>query len=62
MKLGVYGATSMTSDLQAAKVALYLLGENVEDPQVTEPTIILHGQLKIRQSTAIPPSHISIVK
>jgi len=45
----------------AAKVALHLLGEHVEDPVASEPTITLHGELKIRQSSAVPSAHSSAV-
>jgi DNA-binding LacI/PurR family transcriptional regulator len=39
----------------AAKVALNLLGETVNDSLVSEPLITLHGELVVRRSTA-PPS------
>lgn len=42
----------------AAKVALYLLGEEIAEPVVAEPIITLHGQLIIRQSTALAPSRV----
>jgi DNA-binding LacI/PurR family transcriptional regulator len=38
----------------AAKVALNLLSENVNEPLVAEPVITMHGRLIVRQSTAPP--------
>jgi len=38
----------------AAKVALNLLGENVNKPLVSEPLITMHGRLIVRRSTAPP--------
>lgn len=38
----------------AARVALHLLGENVDEPLASEPLITLRGRLIIRQSTAPP--------
>jgi DNA-binding LacI/PurR family transcriptional regulator len=38
----------------AARVALHLLGENVNEPLVSEPLIRLRGRLMVRRSTAAP--------
>jgi LacI family transcriptional regulator len=38
----------------AAKVALSLLGENVDEPLASEPLITMRGRLVVRESTARP--------
>jgi len=38
----------------AAKVALHLLGENVNEPLASEPVITMRGRLIVRRSTAPP--------
>jgi len=38
----------------AARVALHLLGENVNEPLVSEPVITMRGRLIVRRSTAAP--------
>ena len=39
----------------AARVALHLLGENANEPLVSESLIRLRGRLMVRRSTAAPP-------
>lgn len=52
--LTTYHQPSWELGQTAAKVALNLLGENINEPLVSEPLITMQGQLIVRRSTAPP--------
>jgi DNA-binding LacI/PurR family transcriptional regulator len=52
--LTTYCQPSWELGQMAARVALHLLGENVNDPLVSESLIRLRGRLMVRRSTAAP--------
>ena len=52
--LTTYCQPSWELGQMAARVALHLLGENVNEPLASEPVITMHGRLIVRRSTAPP--------
>jgi DNA-binding LacI/PurR family transcriptional regulator len=52
--LTTYCQPSWELGQMAAKVALHLLGENVNEPLASEPVITMRGRLIVRRSTAPP--------
>ena len=53
--LTTYCQPSWELGQMAAKVALNLLGENVDEPLTSAPSITMNGRLIVRRSTAPPP-------
>ena len=52
--LTTYCQPSWELGQMAARVALHLLGENVNEPLASEPVITMRGRLMVRRSTAPP--------
>lgn len=52
--LTTYCQPSWELGQMAARVALHLLGENVDEPLASEPVITMRGRLIVRRSTAPP--------